>query len=363
MPEAAQTTYRSAPTEIQQKVRRLAEVWRARNVFEAPIQDAIEARMDEIDKSRSTGKKPLMGGSLFGSSGAGNDTLPKELEQLASLQIASSKADLSAVASLNVARTENSRLNESEAELPEAPLYAARLTALLKTLATAESFVEESVRARQSVIAELEKLLAANRASLSTDKSALVEIEERKAKTDSSRREVEDNIRHATQSGETNLAAVDNADMDRGLASGELEGEKPPVQDLAPPPVEALTPVESRASSPAVGEEHTAPSTAKPEEGSRNLDVQYLLASISPAQTTSRQNADPANQAMEPGANADSNLGLDHLLTSKKRKTEHPNFDEMTVPSSYDMVAGGFELDEDVAEMIQQEETERGTTA
>jgi len=46
--EATATAYKGATHEIQQKLRRVVEVWRSRQIFELPIQDAIEARIDGI---------------------------------------------------------------------------------------------------------------------------------------------------------------------------------------------------------------------------------------------------------------------------------------------------------------------------
>jgi hypothetical protein len=44
--EATATAYKGATNEVQQKLRRVVEVWRQRQIFEIPIQDAIEARID-----------------------------------------------------------------------------------------------------------------------------------------------------------------------------------------------------------------------------------------------------------------------------------------------------------------------------
>ena len=44
--EATATAYRGATNEVQQKLRRVIEVWRQRQIFELPIQEAIEARID-----------------------------------------------------------------------------------------------------------------------------------------------------------------------------------------------------------------------------------------------------------------------------------------------------------------------------
>jgi len=44
--EAMAIAYKGASNEIQQKLRRVVEVWRQRSVFETPIQEAVEARVD-----------------------------------------------------------------------------------------------------------------------------------------------------------------------------------------------------------------------------------------------------------------------------------------------------------------------------
>lgn len=44
--EACATAYKGATSDVQGKIRRVVEVWRARRIFEQPIQDAVEARLD-----------------------------------------------------------------------------------------------------------------------------------------------------------------------------------------------------------------------------------------------------------------------------------------------------------------------------
>lgn len=41
--------YKGASNDIQQKLRRVVEVWRQRSIFELPIQEAVEARVDGMD--------------------------------------------------------------------------------------------------------------------------------------------------------------------------------------------------------------------------------------------------------------------------------------------------------------------------
>lgn len=49
--EATATAYKGATSEVQQKLRRVVEVWRQRQIFEAAIQEVIEARIDGIIRS------------------------------------------------------------------------------------------------------------------------------------------------------------------------------------------------------------------------------------------------------------------------------------------------------------------------
>ena len=44
--EATAIAYKGATNEVQQKLRRVVEVWRQRQIFEPTIQEAIEARID-----------------------------------------------------------------------------------------------------------------------------------------------------------------------------------------------------------------------------------------------------------------------------------------------------------------------------
>ena len=44
--EATASAYKGASSDIQGKLKRVVDVWRSRQVFEGPIQDAIEARIE-----------------------------------------------------------------------------------------------------------------------------------------------------------------------------------------------------------------------------------------------------------------------------------------------------------------------------
>ena len=48
--DAIATAYRGAPADLQNKLKRVIEVWRDRFIFEAPIQAAIEARLEGMNR-------------------------------------------------------------------------------------------------------------------------------------------------------------------------------------------------------------------------------------------------------------------------------------------------------------------------
>jgi regulator of Ty1 transposition protein 103 len=360
MPEAAQTAYRSSTTEIQQKIRRLIEVWRVRNVFEIPIQDAIEARLNDIDKTRPTGKKPLMGGSLFGSS-SGSGGLSKELESLAPLQLAVSKANLSTTSTTNTTNAEYDKLNDPNAQLPAPPLHAARLSALLKSLATAESSVAESVKARKALISELEKILETNRTSLSKDETTLTDLQNRRTSTETKRRDVEDNIRRTANADPDGMYNNNNNNGagPESFIAGENEMDRPEYEALTPPPVDALTPPLGSPKGDPLREPQPAANTER--ESDRNPDVQNLLASMSSAGASIPPRMRPSSHAHAgmgmgtgtTGTNGfgSSGIGIGIGNSSKKRKvSHHQGSGGGELPPGF-----GLDLDEDVAEMIRQE--------
>ncbi|EXJ89509.1 hypothetical protein A1O3_02576 [Capronia epimyces CBS 606.96] len=236
MAEAIQTAYRSSPPDVQGKIRRVVEVWRTRNVFEIPILDAIEARIDEIDKSKgSSGKKTLMGNSLFNSSSSTGT--PKELETLANLQIAVTKESISARPAIDAAQTEYTKLNNPSAALPSPPVHAARLSSLIKSLAAAESSLSASIKARKALIADLERILEINKSALAKDEETYLELENRKVITEAKKREVEDGIIRE-------LSAVDHSSTETTAAAGGIHSpvfdnkagfsERPEIEELTP---------------------------------------------------------------------------------------------------------------------------------
>lgn len=222
MPEAVQTAYRSSTTENQAKIRRVLDVWKHRVTFDPAIISAIETRLEDVDKAKGGGggKKTLMGKSLFGSSS--DSGLPKELESLGPLQTAVTKASIDAQTPVAGAQKEYADLNAEDAVLPTPPVHAARLSGLLKQLTSAEAAVSASIKARQALIADLERLVEVNRSAMSKDEEKQQELESRKTATETKKRDVEDAIMRG-------LSPVD------GSPTTPLE-ERPVFEELTPEP-------------------------------------------------------------------------------------------------------------------------------
>ncbi|KKY29219.1 hypothetical protein UCRPC4_g00009 [Phaeomoniella chlamydospora] len=349
--DAVQLAYKGAPTDVQQKIRRVVEVWRSRSVFEVPIVDAIEGRLDDIDKTKGTGKKPLMGGSLFST---GRGSVPKELETLASLHTAVSKTHLSSSTAQQTANSEYDKLNDANAVLPPPPVHAARLSSLMKALANAETSINETIKARTELITELEKLLEANKAELSKDESHRTDLSHRKVSTEAKKRDVEDAImRGMSTSTPPSHSNGNGSSNHQSNAEPVEELERPEYEALTPPPVESLTPPPVN-SDPTILPQHA--SDTIPE----SADVSSLLAAMSgggsSAPPLQSYGTDPTNPEQHqeshtyPQFSNPGSAGISGTSGIKKRKLNHE--DEI---AGFNTEGDALEdLDDDVAEMLRQ---------
>ena len=199
----------------------------------------------ELDKSRSTGKKPLLGGSLFSSGSAA----PSELQPLVSLQVAVAKATATTITTTQTANHEYDKLTDPSKTAPSPPVHAARLSALLKSLASAEGAVSESIKARSALLEGLETLLESNRRSLEKERGQLFELTTRKNTIDAKKRDVEDGIMRGLSAEDGTAGVVQGfagpTPNGRGHDSASAELERPQHEELTPPPVESLTPTTS----------------------------------------------------------------------------------------------------------------------
>jgi regulator of Ty1 transposition protein 103 len=241
--EATTVAYKGSPHDIQNKIRRVVEVWRQRQIFNQVVQQNIEKSMNDLDSSRSAGRKPALGGSLFSSS-----TVPSELTPIAPLATSVNKADLTAKPAVATANQEYEKIANPNYTIPSAPVHAAGLSTLVKKLAVAEGAVAESIKARQALIAGLEQLLATNKSKLEQDQDQVADLKTRKDAIESRKREVEEAILQGLSAVETNRISAAPLPVATTSPSGQ---DRPQVEELTPPPMESFTPVGSPQQAPA----------------------------------------------------------------------------------------------------------------
>ncbi|KAL8692901.1 MAG: hypothetical protein Q9218_002159 [Villophora microphyllina] len=333
--EATATAYKGATSDVQDKIRRTIEVWNQRRIFDKTIQEAVEARVTELDKSRSGKKSGLLGGSLF--SGGSNSTAPPELQPLVPLQTAVSKANATSEPATATANTEFNKLTDPSKPTPSPPVHAARLSALLKSLSSAESAVAESIKTRQDLVSGLESLLATNRTALNTEKAQQSTLKERHETIERKKTKVEDAIMRGTSTAETQSSATETLN---GRTPASAEPERPKVEELTPPPTESLTPTQS----PKFHNEQLVVTdhTLRPEKNYN--DQQPTSISLDPATSTPVHPAIPYQSQSPPSH--DPRYGAP---SAKKRKLD-ADFEGFGVGE--DAMAG---LDDDVAELLRAE--------
>ncbi|TKX27173.1 RNA polymerase II-binding domain-containing protein 1 [Elsinoe australis] len=356
--EATAAAYKGAPREVQIKIRRVVEVWRSRQILSSGVQDATEARIDELDKNKSTGSTGArLGGSLFGSS-----SVPTELQPLVQTHGTLAKAETSAKPLVEKANNDYAEQNKPDAPVPSAPVQAGRLSSLMKSLATAEAAVSDSINARKQLVAGLEKLLHTHNSKLAEEETTKTQLTQRRTESETKRKEVEDVIFRRVSAED---AANGTAD---GAQAGQSDDTSAPGPDMSPE-VEAFTPP------PPDVEEFTPPPT---DNGRDALEVGTYAADpvqelppkeeqppafepppVLQTESSNGQNGlTPVTQYPAPGADLLSSLSLPGVArpssavnggTSdprKRRKMSHkePDLDEQMFGSG-----DGIGLDEDIA--------------
>lgn len=137
--------------------------------------------------------------------------------------------------SVSTANVEYDKLINSKDALPAPPVYAAKLSGLLKHLANAENAVAESVKARQELVAALEKILNTNRAALQADAALQKQLKDRRTEVDAKRQEVELEIIRGMGAPKGNDRHGSPHDAGHS-ASPDQEPERPEMEALTPPP-------------------------------------------------------------------------------------------------------------------------------
>jgi regulator of Ty1 transposition protein 103 len=193
----------------------------------------------DLDKSRSSTRKPLFGSSLLGSS-----SIPTDIQPLIPLQAAVSKLPSSTKIAFDNGKQEYMKIADPSTPLPTPPVYAARLSGLLKTLANAEGAVAEGIKARRALVEALEKLLDTNRNALNEGEVQHLELANWKAEIDQKKRDVEDSIMRGLAE-EASPASHANGSPGSEGAGNRVARESISSEPERAPSVEALTPTGS----------------------------------------------------------------------------------------------------------------------
>lgn len=135
------------------------------------------------------------------------------------------------------ANQEYERQTDSSNAVPSAPVYAARLNGLLKSLSTAETAIGEIITTREILVAGLEKMLQEQRVAIETENSALSQLSARKEEIEAKKQQVELAIMRALGSADSNGSPShgDEGNM-------EQEPDRPEMEALTPPAMEEFTP-------------------------------------------------------------------------------------------------------------------------
>lgn len=188
----------------------------------------------ELDKARGA-PRAAFGGSPFGGSSA-----PAEFSPLISAHQKVSKLNGPLQTTMSSANQEYEKQMDPDVAVPSAPVYAARLNGLLKTLANAESAVADCVRARESLVSGLEKLLDTNRAALKSDNAAAAELLKRKVEIEDKKQQVELAIMQALGPTDSN-----GSPAERDAGSPHPEPDRPEMEALTPPAIASESPGQS----------------------------------------------------------------------------------------------------------------------
>lgn len=235
--EATAVAYKGASQDIQGKIRRVVEVWRQRGIFDVRIQEATEKRLEEIDKTKGGGKLggggARLGGSLFG----GGSGVAPELDPINKTQTAVSKAETTSKPLVASANNDYAKMTDPSTPVPSAPVRAAKLGGLVKTLMAAQNAVDASIRARRELLAGLERLLESNRAKMAEDEITSKELRSKIDSMEATIRDVEDSIMRGAE-------APPSDGNSNGGDYGRPDPERPETEGFTPPPpdVESFTP-------------------------------------------------------------------------------------------------------------------------
>ncbi|EPS38184.1 hypothetical protein H072_7903 [Dactylellina haptotyla CBS 200.50] len=219
--DACEAAYKGSPADVQQKLRRVIQVWRQRAIFDPDVLDGIDQRLDDVDKGKSSaGAGRRLGGGIGG-------TTPAELTRLSGAQSKLNGQLTHSTIAFGSASDEYKKYMEAEA-IPPPAVYVARLSQLIKTLDIAHAAVSDALSSRKELIKNLESLLETNKTALAGEEAQLKEVEDKKARTEDVKKDVENMLLSGM---------MDDKNGDTAMRSTTPDIEPPrEVEALTPPP-------------------------------------------------------------------------------------------------------------------------------
>lgn len=240
----------------------------------------------ELDRNRSGGKRATES-SMFSKSGG---SVPMELTAVSANLQKLASLGLSTRTSTNAADQDYEKITDPNAVTPSAPVHAARLNGLLKTLANAEGAVKESMKTRHELIQGLEQLLKSQMDRLAAEENELTRLSSRRTEIDAKKKEVEDTIMRgfAPNSNPSTPAADGTPAQSHSPTTPGQEPDRPEIEALTPPTQSPITPNRDPEPQPSFASGgiavHTTQSPVKPQSISRPPTATAgsdLLASLS----------------------------------------------------------------------------------
>lgn len=243
--DAVVSAYRESPSNIAEKVRRLVIVWKDRSIFEPSILNAMESGMESAEKEKAA--NPRAGGRSHLSTNKGAN-VPAELKGIfAAQQNLNGKLAISTIQYGQSSGEYKNAFESQAAKDQPAPVQAARLSNLLKTLDTAHTAVQGAITARTELISALEQLLQINNTALEGERHRAQELAEKKTAVEARKREVENRILQGLDAeGDSNIhGSTTPTGSPRANANGANDDDdpnRPRTPEMPTPAIEALTP-------------------------------------------------------------------------------------------------------------------------
>lgn len=276
----------------------------------------------------------------------GGGSIPSELRDLVATQQNVSKQLLPVKSSVSTANAEYEKLTDPKIPPPAPPVHAAKISGLLKHLATAENAVAESVKARKELVAALEKLLNTNRAALEADEAQQRQLAVRRAEMEAKRQDVELEIIRS-MAPEDDATSRDGPPLSPGGIHDFAEPDRPEVEALTPPPaVEDDDETLYDDSTISAGGQNGGAQQATQEQ-----PQQFQTPVLS--QPQQQQQQQPSYGSSAPGIEMLSNLASQYQSVPVSMNGSHKR---RRVDSGDDFPdLGGEDIDADVAEMLRKD--------